>query len=151
MRLSFVPREGEVAEADWLGELVDLFSPDDTNPDSRRYVDLIDGALSVSAKTGDEEWGRKFHPEGAVNPTLEATDKQCERKTKFDSKIPADAPEAIKAEVAAGALTFTLVMGTALGKKVLKWNGLYDGKGGYFTPAGDVPASDCDNFWEYMD
>jgi len=36
-------------------------------------------------------------------------------------------------------------------KKVLMWPGLYDGKGGSFTPAGgDVPASVCDNFWVYV-
>ena len=29
--------------------------------------------------------------------------------------------------------------------------GLYDGKGGHFTPAGgEVPPSDCDNFWLYV-
>ena len=44
-----------------------------------------------------------------------------------------------------------VTMGTCDGKKVLMWPGLYDGKGGSFTPAGgDVPASACDNFWEYV-
>jgi len=149
---SFVPKEGAVEAAEWVGEYKDLFSPDDKNPDSRRFIDEIDGALSISADTGTEKWGKKFEPEGTVNPVLAETEKPCERKTNFESKIPADAPEEVKTQVANGALSFTVTLGTALGKKVLKWPGLYDGKGGPFMPAGgDVPASDCDNFWEFVD
>ena len=33
--------------------------------------------------------------------------------------------------------------------KVIKWNGLYNGKGGSFG-GNDVPASDCDNFWMFI-
>mmetsp|Transcript_9047 Transcript_9047/g.17038 ORF Transcript_9047/g.17038 Transcript_9047/m.17038 type:complete len:161 (-) Transcript_9047:79-561(-) len=151
MMADFKPTEGEISDADWCGSLKDLFSPDDKNPDSRRFIDMIDGNMSVSADTGGEQWGKKFNPEGTVNPTLTATDVPNARKTNFASKIPADAPEELKKQVAEGALTFTLVMGTSMGKKVLKFNGLYDGKGGPFLPAGgDVPATDCDNFWEYM-
>jgi len=151
MQACFVATEGEVSEADWCGELKDLFSPDDKNPDSRRFIDVIDGALSISADTGGEKWGRKFEPEGTVNPVLAATDSLHKRVTNFETKIPADAPDTVKAEVAAGALSFTVTMGTCDGKKVLMWPGLYDGKGGSFTPAGgDVPASACDNFWEYV-
>merc|ERR1719401_1628692 len=111
----------------------------------------MDGKLCISADTGSEKWGKKFNPDGSVNPQLEATDKPSQRKTNFVSKIPSDAPEELKKQVDNGALTFTVVMGTSQGKKVLKFNGLYDGKGGPFLPAGgDAPATDCDNFWEYV-
>merc|ERR1711924_463233 len=147
---SFTPIEGEVTLADWCGELKDLFSPDDTNPDSLRFIDELEkGVLSISADTGGEKWGRKFDPDGTVNPTLDETAEPSARQTNFESKIPADVPEELKAQVANGALTFTVTMGMSNGKKVLKWNGLYNGKGGPFLPAGEVPASDCDNFWEY--
>ena len=65
-----------------------------------------------------------------MNPVLtwpaaaeELADKSCARRTDFASKVPADAPEAVKAEVASGALTFSVVMGSVKGVKVLKWNG----------------------------
>jgi len=36
---------------DWIGVLTDLFSPDDTCPESTRYIDLntTDGALQVTS------------------------------------------------------------------------------------------------------
>merc|ERR1712039_712046 len=42
-------------------------------------------------------------------------------------------------DVKAGAWNFTWVLGTVSGKRVIKWNGLYDGRGGmlmgeYFPP-----------------
>jgi len=49
MQADFKPTEGEISEEAWCGELKDLFSPDDKNPDSRRFIELIDGQLSVSA------------------------------------------------------------------------------------------------------
>ena len=48
MQACFVANEGD---ANWCGELKDLFSPDDKNADSRRFIDLIDGELSISAGT----------------------------------------------------------------------------------------------------
>ena len=59
--------------------------------DSRRFIDLIDGNLSVSAATGGEKWGRRFHPKGKVNPVLKATATPWERTTDFVSKVPDDA------------------------------------------------------------
>ena len=93
---SFTPIEGDVPLADWCGELKDLFSPDDTNPDSLRFIDEIEpGVLSISADTGGEKWGRKFDPEGTVNPVLAETGQPSARQTNFESKIPADAPEGL--------------------------------------------------------
>lgn len=152
-RADFKAIEGPVELKDWCGAFKDLFSPDDTNPDSRRFIDEIEpGVLSISADTGAEKWGRKFDPTTSTNPTLTETGEACSRMTNFESKIPADAPEELKAQVANGALTFTVTMGQSLGKKVLKWNGPYNGEGGPFLPAGgDVPANDWDNVWEYVD
>ena len=48
------------------------------------------------ADTGGEKWGRKFEPEGTVNPVLEATELSKMRTTNFETKIPADAPDAVK-------------------------------------------------------
>mmetsp|Transcript_110939 Transcript_110939/g.324510 ORF Transcript_110939/g.324510 Transcript_110939/m.324510 type:complete len:160 (-) Transcript_110939:102-581(-) len=140
---AFQPLEDGPLEA-WCGEYIDLFSPDDKNPDSRRFIDLRDGELQVSADTGGEQWGRRFHPEGLVNPVLAATDVPGVCKTSFLSKVPKDAP--IYEDVLNGALDFTLTLGMAFGTKVIKWSGVYDGKGGKL---GDetVPPSDCDNFW----
>ena len=59
--------------------------------DSRRFIDVIDGHLSVSADTGGEKWGRRFDPEGKVNPVLQATATPWERTTDFVSKVPEDA------------------------------------------------------------
>merc|ERR1712039_265219 len=36
------------------------------------------------------------------------------------------------------------------GKRVIKWNGLYDGRGGVFGGEYYAP-SDCDNFWEFIE
>ena len=148
----FKPIVGAVEDGYWCGTLKDLFSPDDTNPDSRRFIDQLEfGVLSISADTGGEKWGRKFDPTTSINPTLTEAGESNQKNVNFESKIPADAPEELKAQVANGALRFTVTMGWSLGKKVLKWNGVYNGQGGPFLPAGgDVPASDCDNFWEYV-
>ena len=48
------------------------------------------------ADTGGEKWGRKFEPEGSVNPVLAATDSPHKRVTNFETKIPADAPDSVK-------------------------------------------------------
>jgi len=48
----------------------------------------------------------------------------------------------------AGAFNFTLVLGNALGSKVTKWNGVYNGAGGDIGGT-TMPPSDCDNFWLY--
>uniref|UniRef100_A0A7S3UYK4 Uncharacterized protein n=1 Tax=Heterosigma akashiwo TaxID=2829 RepID=A0A7S3UYK4_HETAK len=149
MAANFLGWQGRALPPDWCGELVDLFSPDDKNPDSRRFIDWIDETMCISADTGGEKWGRKWDKETSVNPILNYKTPGV-TTTNFASKVPDDAPDAVKAEVAAGALCFTVTMGTVFGQKVLKWNGLYDGKGGHFTPAGGhVPASDTDNFWVY--
>jgi len=152
MKNGFVPMSGEIAQTEWVGALRDLFSPDDKNPDSRRYVDIIDGVLSISADTGSEKWGKKFNPNESVNPVLAETGIKNARLTNFESKVPNEAPEEFKEQVKNGALAFTVTMGKFNDKRVLKWNGPYNGKGGPFFPAGgDLPASDCDNFWEYME
>mmetsp|Transcript_28216 Transcript_28216/g.51955 ORF Transcript_28216/g.51955 Transcript_28216/m.51955 type:complete len:553 (-) Transcript_28216:64-1722(-) len=144
---AFVPKE-TCSEADWLGTLVDMFSPDDTNPSSRRFIDLDKetGELQVSADTGGEKWGRRFDKTTSVNPVMASTEVPHIRKTSFLSKVPEDAP--IYADAKAGALNFTLILGTAFGQKVIKWNGLYDGKGGEFG-GNTVPPCDCDNFWRF--
>jgi len=145
---NFAPAESS-EQADWVGTYVDMFSPDDDNPDSRRFIDLDEtsGELQVSADTGGEKWGRRFDKSTSVNPILVAADAPNARKTSFLSKVPKDAP--VYEEAVAGALDFTLIMGTAFGEKVIKWNGLYDGKGGKFDGK-DVTASDCDNFWRVI-
>jgi len=145
---AFIP-EKLCTDADWQGTLIDMFSPDDTNPDSRRFLDFAEeaGELQVSADTGGEKWGRRFDKTTSVNPVLAPTEKSCVRKTSFLSKVPPEAP--VYEEAMDGALDFTLELGTAFGEKVIKWNGLYDGKGGKFG-GNTVPASDSDNFWRYV-
>jgi diaminopropionate ammonia-lyase len=146
---AFVPMK-DSTQQDWTGTLLDLFSPDDKNPNSRRFIDLDadTGELQVSADTGKEKWGRRFNKETYVNPVLSATSKPHVRKTSFLSKVPTFSP--LYAQAKAGALDFTLVLGTVFGKKVIKWNGLYNGRGGKFDGK-DVPPCDFDNFWEFLD
>jgi len=146
--MDFKPTTANTTAADWVGVYKDLFSPDDQNPDSRRFVEDFDGTLLVSADTGTEQWGKKFDSDTTVLPSLDAVpDVASQRKTSFRTKVPEDAPAQNIEEVKAGALDFTLTLGTSLGKKVIKWNGLYDGKGGTFAGK-EVPATECDNFWE---
>ena len=64
----------------------------------------------------------------------------------FQSKIPPDAP--VYRDAQNGALTFTAVMGTAFGRKVIKLNTLYNGKGGPF--GGFVAPPGEWNFWLYV-
>ena len=162
--------------ADWTGELVDLFSPDDAAcAASRRYVDLAPDAaatLHVSASGTDancsQTWGTRFNASTTVDPTLAPTDNASVRTTSFISKVPPGSP--LYADAQAGALNFTLVLGAALGARVIKWNGVWSGPSGmtlrppsplrwngvYDGRGGDVggetmPPSDCDNFWQYGD
>ena len=86
----------------------------------------------------------------------------------FLEGVPPGSP--LYADAQAGALNFTLVVGAALGARVIRWNGLWSGPSGmtlrapsplrwngvYDGRGGDVggetmPPSDCDNFWQYVD
>ena len=150
---SFKPHGDDMPDPSiWIGTYRDLFSPDDTNPDSRRFIDLVGNEMRISADTGSEQWGKRFNEATSVNPLLEPVPLSCSlvRLTvSFLSKVPLDAP--VRAEAEAGALNFTVTVGEACGfPGVLMWNGLYDGKGGSFGGQ-DVPASDCDNFWIKVD
>lgn len=151
---SFTPlSEGECATANWPGTLHDLFSPDDKCPHSLRYIDARDSQLEVSANgTGagcSSSWGRRFHPASSVNPTIEELPRfrACHRGVSFLTKVSPDDP--LYPLAAAGALNFTLTLGRACGRKVLRWNGVYNGKGGEFPPGQQAPPSACDNFWLY--
>ena len=132
----------------WEGVLRDLFSPDDTCPESTRYVDLRDGALEVSASNTDDNcnstWGRRYDVTTTVNPTLIPGIAPCMRNVSFISKIPPGT--ALYPDAQAGALNFTLTLGAAFGSKVFRWNGVYNGQGGDVN-GNSVGASVCDNFW----
>ena len=154
---AFVPWEGTSTDADWAGALVDLYSPDymsaerkpwDTNPRSRRFVDLNGGELQVSEDTADGyQSGRRFFPDTAANPTLKPiAGVPNARSMSFKSKIPPDAPPYKDAQN--GALDFTGELGTAFGRKVIKLNTLYNGKGGPFV--GFVAPPGEYNFWVYV-
>ena len=71
----------------------DLFSPDDTCPESTRYVTLVGGKLHVSASHTDagctSTWGIKYDPTTTVDPiiTLSESD-SCTGKVSFRSKVP---------------------------------------------------------------
>ena len=134
--------------ASWEGVLKDLFSPDDTCPQSTRYVDLREGDLEVSASNTDNNcnstWGRRYDPTTTVNPVLIPGIMPCMRNVSFISKVPVGNP--LYNDAQAGALNFTLTLGVAFGDKVYRWNGVYNGQGG--TVSGNVVgASACDNFW----
>ena len=157
---AFKEWEGPVTERTWEGTMVDLFSPDymsaqrkpwDTNPKSRRFIDLRDGELQVSEDLGDgSQEGRRFDPTTSANPVLEAMASPTSRALSFITKVPETAPP--YAEVQNGALNFTVVLGKAFGKKVLKINTLYNGTGGPFTGAAgtfDAPGGEY-NFWLYV-
>ena len=135
-----------------------MFSPDDTCPNSTRYIDPSSGesngtTLQVSASGTDENcnstWGRRFNATSSVNPILSRVDGQgpCVRATSFVSKIPPDDP--LYQDAQAGALNFTLKLGDVNGTKVNMWNGVYDGQGGEVNGE-EAPPSDCDNFWLYL-
>ena len=134
----------------WVGTWVDMFSPDDKNPASRRFIDLRGaeaGApleLEISADTGTERWGRRFFPNTTVNPTLKIMSDPARRTTSFLSKIPEGST--LYPDAQNGALNFTVTNGHVNGKQVLMWNGLYDGVGGPWNN-GTAPPSPCDNFW----
>ena len=141
----------------------DMFSPDDTCPNSTRYVDaaivrqesgqpLVD--LQVSASGTDEPgcdttWGRRFSDSTTVNPTISRVPGEgpCVRTTSFVSKVAPEDP--LYEDAQAGALNFTLWLGSVKGSKVYKWNGVYNGQGGDMAGA-YAPPSNCDNFWLYL-
>ena len=68
------------------------------------------------------------------------------RTVDFLSKVPPSAP--IYRDAAAGALRFSLTLGAIRGEKMIRWSGLYAGKGGSFKGK-TVAASACDNFWRF--
>ena len=89
---------------DWVGKMRDVFSPDDTCPESTRYVSLVGGKLHVSASHTDDgctsTWGIKYDPTTTVDPiiTLDEAD-ACTGKVSFRSKVGPDAPIYADAQV----------------------------------------------------
>ena len=152
----FLPASLNETSGSWEGTLIDLFSPDDINPSSRRFIDFHNNELEVSASTGTEKWGRRFYPDSSINPVLLQPSGKIPsssnnvRTVSFISKISSRDTPIQRGYAEHGALNFTLTMGTVLGRRMLRFNGLYDGSGGPWVPAGEiVPPSECDNFWEY--
>jgi hypothetical protein len=158
--------DAECTDEQWQGVLKDMFSPDDTCPDSTRYIDVTRPtnafyrSLEVSASGTDDNcnstWGRRFNSTTSVNPTISRISTEeggggyegpCVRATSFVSKVTPDNP--LYADAQAGALNFTLKLGTVNGSKVNMWNGVYDGQGGDMNGAYVAP-SNCDNFWQYF-
>jgi hypothetical protein len=59
--------EGSVPNSTWCGTYRDMFSPDDKNPESLRFVDEVEGGgLVISANTGSVKWGPRFDPKTSV-------------------------------------------------------------------------------------
>ena len=140
---------------------MDCFSPDydtaerqpwEKETRSRRFVDDIEGALCISGDHGPGalgQWGRRFDPVSAVNPTL-APAADCDASTRvasYLSKVPADAP--VRADAEAGALEFLVTLGTIEGVKALRWSTTYRGSGGKFG-AHTFPPDEAENFWVYV-
>mmetsp|Transcript_98369 Transcript_98369/g.281400 ORF Transcript_98369/g.281400 Transcript_98369/m.281400 type:complete len:213 (-) Transcript_98369:168-806(-) len=150
----------------WGGVFVDMFSPDDTCPDSTRYIEMgypedpvaADEDLHVSASDTDDgctsTWGKKFDPDTSVDPIVTPSIiDPCKGWVSFRSKVPVDDPAYAYAQ--AGALDFNLTLGSVDGGvKAIRFSGMYFGQGGAWV--GDdgsvvqVPASACDNFWNYL-
>merc|ERR1712166_814621 len=146
----FVAHTGGCTQADWTGVFRDWFSPDDTCPLSTRYIDLTDGKLHVSASNTDNgcdsTWGRRFDPTTTVDPIITLEGSGCTATVSFRSKIPTNSPMYSLAQN--GALDFTLTLSRSErgSRPLIKWNGMYNGKGGP-TPDGTAPADSCDNIW----
>ncbi|KAK3268492.1 hypothetical protein CYMTET_23011 [Cymbomonas tetramitiformis] len=145
----------------WTGTLKDLFSPDDACPLSTRFIDgAIATTLHISAShtgvTCSESWGKRFFPNGTVDPVIyDMLPDLVHAKVSFESKVPKDAPQ--RKFVDAGALDFSLTLGKvtfgSVERAVIKWNGMYDGKGGPWLDGNgkefQVPPDACNNFWLY--
>ena len=122
-----------------------------------RFIDRAgsdDSALQVSGVTCNETWGRRFDPHTPVNPIItsplapDGQDTLCVRHVDFVSKFPTGDPSY---PLAAGALNFTLTLGTSCGgHRVLKFNGVYNGEGGEWPLNHTSLPSECDNLWLYL-
>jgi len=167
----FIPASTGCDLSSWLGVFSDLFSPDDKAcPHSLRYIDMDwrkTKKLAVYSKQGvhvsasgtgtdcTEKWGKRFNRTTEVDPIISPTsDNPCKGTVSFLTKVPHDAPARKYAE--AGALNFTLTLGcigdTSCERPVIKWNGMYNGKGGPWPNSQgngvQVPPSSCNNFWQ---
>ena len=164
---SFVQADNEAcSDESWTGVLKDMFSPDDTCPNSTRYIDAVLGekgsfvSLEISASGTDafcnSTWGRRFNSSTSVNPTISRVPGAgpCVRATSFVSKVPEGDP--LYDDAQAGALNFTLKLGTVMNSssgstlRVNMWNGPYNGAGGDMAGT-TAPPSECDNFWLYSE
>jgi len=148
------------SDADWVGTLKDLFSPDDSCAKSTRYIDASGGSrsrLEISASdTGSDckqVWGRRFNSSSSINPVLTPTAAGlCSRRVSFRAKFAPSEPFYYAVNGSHRALDFTLKLGSAFGDKMISWNGLFDGHGGYAGTSSarqHYKASACNNFWLY--
>jgi len=138
-RWAFVPLQG-CTQKDWCG-----FWDENSGSWTGVSIDLDEESDELQASL--EHVDQKF--------TLTATRFSNTRKISFLSLVPTDDP--FYDDVKAGALDFTLVLGTAFGKRVIKWNGFYDGKGGmimgeYVPPVDHFLElrTELGNFWKFF-
>ena len=105
----------------------------------------------VRYRTSQLRSGRRFDPETSANPVLEVDPSlpPNARSLSFITKVPPEAP--FYRDAQAGALNFTTTLGTAFGRKVMRLNTLYNGKGGPFGPDRCEAPPDEWNFWLYVD
>ena len=95
--------------------------------------------------------GRRFDAETSANPVLEEDPSlpSNARSLSFISQVPPEAPFYIDAQD--GALNFTATLGTAFGRKVMRLNTIYNGRGGPFGPDRWEAPPDEWNFWLYVE
>lgn len=91
----------------------------------------FDNLYHMNEMTPTSVWGKKWDQNSTVDPQITNITGNT-GKTSFESKVPQDDPN--RKNVDNGALNFTVTYGMVtegnMTRKVMRWNGMYDGKGG---------------------
>jgi len=130
--------------ASWVGTYHDLFTPAGECQSPYRSIEWTNGELFVHHESCHQWQDGSWAYDAANAAKLKITPGSCTATVSFAAQYPSSSP--YHAEAQAGAFDYTLTLGSFRGAKMVRWSGLFDGKGGTFSGK-QVAASTCDNFW----
>ena len=129
--------------ASWVGTYHDLFTPSGECKTPYRSINWTNGELFVDHQQCDQWEGGTWAYDASNKSFLVISPGSCTATVSFANQHTTGP---YSSDAAAGAFNFTLTLGSFRGAKMVRWTGMYDGKGGPFGSE-TVAPSVCDNFW----
>ena len=131
--------------ASWVGAYHDLFTPEGECAAPYRKILWDNGELYVEHAACDGWSDGTWTFDATQNAKLVLSSPgSCTATVSFADQYSTSS--SLYADAQQGAFNFTVTLGSFRGAKMVRWSGLYNGKGGMLGNS-SVPADTCDNFW----